>query len=64
MDVFGLRHLVNILYREDELSERIGLFHMWSTEKELTLNEFTVLLKMCTEEEVQSDKKRRGVTTE
>jgi hypothetical protein len=35
---------------------------MWSTEKELTLKEFTTLLKMCSEEEeVQSDKKRCGV---
>ncbi len=59
MDVFGLNHLVNILYREDELSERISLFHKWSNEKVLTIDEFSKLLKMCTEEQVKLDKERR-----
>lgn len=59
MDIHGLTHLVNILYREDELSERISLFHKWSTEKELTIVEFSELLKMCNEQQVKLDKERR-----
>lgn len=59
MDVFGLQHLVNILYREDGLSERIELFHRWSKEKDFTVEEFSALLKMCTEEELKRNMLRR-----
>ncbi len=59
MDIHGLKHLVNILYREDDIRNRAALFHMWTNEKKFTLEEFTELLKMCTENQVQLDKQRR-----
>lgn len=61
MDIHGLTHLVNILYREDEQGERIRLFYKWVNEKEkvFTLEEFSELLKMCTKEQIDLDKKRR-----
>ncbi len=59
MDVHGLTHLVNILYREDELKERTRLVFKWVREKELTQNEFDKLIECCNEESVKSDKARR-----
>ena len=60
MDIHGLTHLTNILYREDDLDERIRLFHKWSNEKELTLKEFSELLKYCTQKQLELDQERRS----
>jgi hypothetical protein len=59
MDVFGLQHLTNILYREDELKERTRLVFRWVKEKDLTQDEFDALIEYCNDESVKRDKKRR-----
>lgn len=59
MDVHGLTHLVNILYREDELKERTRLVFKWVKEKELTQVEFDTLISYCNEESIKSNKTRR-----
>jgi hypothetical protein len=59
MDIHGLKHMENILYREDDLKERIKLVHRWTMERELSLDHFTVLMKSCTVEQVERDKARR-----
>ena len=59
MDVHGLTHLVNILYREDELKERTRLVFKWVKEKELTQNEFDKLIEYCNDESIKRDKARR-----
>lgn len=60
MDVHGLTHLRNILYREDELSERTRLLFKWVNEKQLTQKEFDTLVIYCNEESVKRDKARRS----
>ena len=59
MGVLSLRHKENILYREDELSDRIKLLYRWVSEDNLSLDEFEVLLKSCNEKQVELDKQRR-----
>lgn len=59
MDVHGLTHLINILYREDDLNERIKLFYRWSVEKPLSLHEFSELQNMCTVSQVKQNKQMR-----
>lgn len=60
MDAFGLNHLVNILYREDELSERTKLVFRWVKEKEdLTQNDFDKLISYCNEKQIKIDMERR-----
>lgn len=59
MDVHGLTHLKNILYREDELKDRTKLVFKWVKEKELTQKEFDTLVSYCNEESVKRDKARR-----
>ena len=60
MDIHGLTHLLNILYREDELSERTKLVFKWVKEKELTQKEFDELISFCNQEQVARDKVRRN----
>jgi hypothetical protein len=59
MDVHGLKHLENILYREDELKERTRLVFKWVGEKQLTQDEFDKLVSHCNEECIKRDKARR-----
>ena len=59
MDIHGLKHLENILYREDELKERTRLVFKWVGEKELTQKEFDALISHCNNESVERDKRRR-----
>lgn len=59
MDVFGLQHLTNILYREDDLKERTRLAFRWIKEKEFTQDEFDEIIACCNEESVKNDKLRR-----
>jgi len=54
-----MTHLINILYREDELKERTSLVFKWVREKELTQDEFDKLIECCNEESVKNDKARR-----
>lgn len=61
MGALSLRHKENILYREDELKDRIELLHRWTSSNDLSLDEFTTLLKSCTEKQLALDKKRRNV---
>ena len=60
MDGLLLRHLENILYRKDELSERISLLHMWTVNGEIDLIGFDKLLNQCNKEDVERDIKRRS----
>ena len=60
MDVHGLTHLINILYRGDELKERTRLVFKWVKEKELTQNEFDKLIECCNNESIASDNARRN----
>jgi len=59
MDIHGLAHLLNILYREDELKQRTRLVFKWVVEKELSQDEFDKLIECCNEESVKIDKARR-----
>lgn len=59
MDVHGLTHLINILYREDELTERTKLVYRWMKEKYLSQNEFDKLISSCNEQQIILDKNRR-----
>jgi len=59
MDIHGLTHLENILYREDELKERTRLVFKWVNEKQLTQDEFDKLVSYCNEESIKRDKNRR-----
>ncbi len=59
MDIHGLTHLENILYREDELKERTRLVFKWIYEKELTQEQFDILISYCNEERIKQDKVRR-----
>lgn len=61
MDVFGLQHKVNILYREDSLNERMLLLYSWIKTEDISFNEFKELANQCNEASVISAKKRRGV---
>lgn len=59
MDIHGLKHLENILYREDDLKERTRLLFKWVNEKELTQDYFNILVSHCNEESIKQDKARR-----
>jgi len=59
MDALLLRHLENILYRKDELSERIALLHMWTVRGEVDLGGFEHLITQCNKEDVERDIERR-----
>lgn len=59
MDIHGLTHLENILYREDELTERTRLVFKWVGEKKLTQKEFDKLVSHCNNECIERDKRRR-----
>lgn len=59
MDVLALKHKENILYREDELKNRIELLHRWTSKGEVSLEEFEVLLECCTEKQLAADRSRR-----
>ena len=59
MGALSLKHKENILYREDDLETRIRLLHVWTFNNELTLDEFKVLLKSCTQEQVEIDNNRK-----
>jgi hypothetical protein len=59
MDIHGLTHLTNILYREDELRERIRRVYKWMKEKELTQDEFNILVGYCNKKSVENSKLRR-----
>lgn len=60
MDGLKLRHLENILYRENELSERIALLHKWTSIGNVDLFGFEELIKQCTVESVELDAKRKS----
>lgn len=59
MNALGLNHLTNILYREDKLTERTRLVFKWVNEKELTQEEFDVLISYCNNESIVRNKQRR-----
>lgn len=59
MDGLKLRHLENILYRENELINRIHLLHEWTVRGEVDLIGFEELIKQCNEESVLRDAKRK-----
>ena len=60
MDGLLLRHLENILYRKDELTERIALLHMWTVRGDIDLFGFEHLIKQCNKEDVERGIKRRS----
>lgn len=61
MDVFGLQHRINILYREDSLNERMFLLYSWMKTEDISFNEFKELVNQCNESAVGLAKRRRGV---
>jgi len=59
MGALKLRHLENILYREDALERRIELLYRWTSNKEIDLKEFDQLLKSCDKRQLDRDNKRK-----
>ena len=55
----GMRHLTNILYRKDELSERTELVFRWVKEYDFTQKQFDELITNCNEKIIKTDKARR-----
>lgn len=61
MDVHGLKHLENILYREDTLEGRIKSLYRWVNEdKDFTLDQFSRLVLQCNKIQVLADSKRKS----
>lgn len=59
----GMKHLTNILYREDELTNRTKLVFRWIKEKELTQEQFDELITYCNDKKIIVDKDRRNGKT-
>jgi hypothetical protein len=62
MDILGLTHLENILYRKDNLDDRIATLYRWMKEDKLNFPEFKKLLASCNEAQLKIDLKRHNLS--
>jgi len=60
MDALGLNALSNIIYRMDELPERIEFLHRITVRGDVDLQGFNELIKKCNIESVEQDAKRKS----